>query len=200
MSASKPDVIDRLTGIEPFSHLAAIRAQRPATSANIQASYLALFDPLDPSQFSHLERYAVAAFVAALHRQPEASRFYAEGLLALSPDTNLKDALDGAARQAAARGPYGGDRPDLPSAEETGDLIYRVGEEPRRLLGSRITAAIEHAHLLVFHPRDSNPDALETLLDAGWSTTGIVTLSQLVSFLAFQLRVVSGLRILQTGA
>jgi len=34
------------------------------------------------------------------------------------------------------------------------------------------------------------------LLDAGWSTTGIVTLSQIVAFLAFQIRVATGLRVL----
>ena len=35
----------------------------------------------------------------------------------------------------------------------------------------------------------------QALIDAGWSTTGIVTLSQLVAFLAFQIRAVTGLRI-----
>jgi uncharacterized protein YciW len=37
------------------------------------------------------------------------------------------------------------------------------------------------------------PTALQALLDAGWSTTGIVTLSQIVAFLFFQIRVVAGL-------
>ncbi|MCY1551814.1 CMD domain protein [compost metagenome] len=55
-----------------------------------------------------------------------------------------------------------------------------------------------HAHLLVFHPRDASPAALQALLDAGWRTTEIVTLSQLVAFLAFQIRVVIGLRALAT--
>jgi CMD domain protein len=64
------------------------------------------------------------------------------------------------------------------------------------VLGRRLTAALEHAHLLVFHPRDASAAALQKLLDAGWSTTDIVTLSQLVSFLAFQIRVVAGLRTL----
>jgi uncharacterized protein YciW len=50
--------------------------------------------------------------------------------------------------------------------------------------------------LLVFRPRDASPAALQSLLDAGWSTTGIVTLSQLVAFLSFQIRVVAGLRAL----
>ena len=50
--------------------------------------------------------------------------------------------------------------------------------------------------MLVFHPRDAAPAALQALLDAGWSTTDIVTLSQIVAFLSFQIRVVAGLRTL----
>ena len=37
---------------------------------------------------------------------------------------------------------------------------------------------------------------LQALLDAGWSNDDIVTLSQLVAFLAFQIRAAAGLRIL----
>ena len=37
---------------------------------------------------------------------------------------------------------------------------------------------------------------LQALLDAGWSTPEIVTLSQLVAFLTFQIRVAAGLRTL----
>ena len=50
--------------------------------------------------------------------------------------------------------------------------------------------------MLVFHPRDANAAALQRLLDAGWSNADIVTLSQLVAFLAFQIRAVAGLRTL----
>jgi uncharacterized protein YciW len=50
--------------------------------------------------------------------------------------------------------------------------------------------------MLVFHPRDADPDAIQALLNAGWSNQGIVTLSQLVAFLAFQLRAAAGLRVL----
>ena len=44
--------------------------------------------------------------------------------------------------------------------------------------------------------RDASAAALQELLDAGWSNAGIVTLSQLVAFLAFQIRTVVGLRAL----
>ncbi len=39
--------------------------------------------------------------------------------------------------------------------------------------------------------------ALERLIAAGWTAPGIVTLSQLVSFLTFQIRVIAGLRTVQ---
>ena len=58
------------------------------------------------------------------------------------------------------------------------------------------SAALEQAHLLVFRPRDASPQALQELLNAGWSATDIVILSQLVAFLSFQIRVVVGLRAL----
>jgi uncharacterized protein YciW len=50
--------------------------------------------------------------------------------------------------------------------------------------------------MLVFHPRDADAASLRRLLDAGWSNSGIVTLSQLVAFLAFQIRTAAGLRTL----
>jgi CMD domain protein len=66
-------------------------------------------------------------------------------------------------------------------------------------LGARLAAAFDHAHFLVFHPRDAEPARLQALLDAGWSTTDIVTLSQIIAFLSFQIRVAAGLRILSTA-
>ena len=86
------------------------------------------------------------------------------------------------------------------SAKTRPGLIYRVSAATSRLLGARLVAAFEHVHLLVFHPRDAAPAALQALLDAGWSTTDIVTLSQLVAFLSFQIRVVAGLRALAGAA
>ena len=68
------------------------------------------------------------------------------------------------------------------------------------MLGARLTAALAHAHVLVFHPRDASAAALQELLDAGWTNTGIVTLSQLVAFLAFQIRTVVGLRVLAAAS
>jgi CMD domain protein len=106
----------------------------------------------------------------------------------------LREALDAALAEAGAQGPYGRYPAGPLSREDVAGPAYRAGAETRRVLGRRLAAAFEHVHLLVFHPRDSSPGALQALLDAGWSTTGIVTLSQIVAFLSFQIRVVAGLR------
>lgn len=181
-----PDVIDHLAGITPGSRLAEVRAQRPQARANAQASYDALFRPAEPGGMSIAERHAVAAFVARLHGDAEIAGFY-EGA------TGGVDVAAEAGR-GAAHGPYGRYPAGPLSTEDAPGPLYRVSAEHRAALGARLAAAFEHAHMLVFHPRDASPAALQALLDAGWSTQGIVTLSQLVSFLAFQIRVVAGLR------
>ena len=99
-------------------------------------------------------------------------------------------------RAAETSGPYGAYPAGPLSVEDKAGLIYRVSAEGKPVLGARLAAALEHAHLLVFRPRDAAPADMQALLDAGWSTTAIVTLSQLVAFLSFQVRVVAGLRTL----
>ena len=104
--------------------------------------------------------------------------------------------MDAAIAEARTEGPYGRYPTGPLSREDTAGPSYRMGAAIRRALGPRLAAAFEHVHMLVFHPRDAEPAALQALLDAGWSTTDIVTLSQIVAFLSFQIRVVIGLRTL----
>ncbi|MFC0675366.1 CMD domain-containing protein [Brachybacterium hainanense] len=61
---------------------------------------------------------------------------------------------------------------------------------------ARLDTALAHAELLVLRPREAGPEHLRALEEAGWDADGIVTLSQLVAFLTFQLRVAHGLRVL----
>jgi CMD domain protein len=196
MSAPTADVIDRLAGISPDSPLQNIRAQRPQARENAQASYLALFQPAEPGDMSLPERYAVAVFVAGLHRAQTIAEFYAAGLAELGSGPRLADHITSEIALGAYEGPYGCFPAGKLSGEDQPGPTVRVLEEHRAALGPRLSAAFEHAHLLVFHPRDAAPEALQKLLDAGWSSTGIVTLSQLVAFLSFQIRVVGGLRAL----
>ncbi len=196
MPEADGDVIDALVGIRPGSPLEAIRARRPEARTHAQATYRALFAPEEPGAVTAQERFAVGSFVAGLHGGAAVSAFYAAGLAASGASAALREAVDAAIGEAKAQGPYGSYPAGPLSREDTAGPVYRVGAEIRGVLGPRLAAAFEHMHLLVFHPRDAAPVALQALLDAGWSTTDIVTLSQIAAFLSFQIRVVAGLRTL----
>lgn len=195
MSTIISDVIDHLAGIRPGSSLNTLRDQRPQARENAQKSYLALFEPEFPGDVTAVERYAVATFVAGLHRQPHVADFYTASLQEVG-HPKLTEAIRAEIARGSVEGPYGRYPQGPLSVEDEEGPVYHVAPDNRESLGSRLAAALEHAHLLVFHPRDASPAALQKLLDAGWSTTDIVTLSQLVSFLSFQIRVVAGLRAL----
>ena len=196
MSGSDDDVIDALVGITKGSSLDAIRARRTEARAHAQATYRALFAPATPGSLSAGERFAVGAFAAGLHGATAIADLYAARLAEGGAPATLKEAVDAAIAEARTHGPYGRYPAGPLSREDTAGPVYRVREATRRALGPRLAAAFEHVHMLVFHPRDAEPAALQELLDAGWSTTDIVTLSQIVAFLSFQIRVVTGLRTL----
>jgi CMD domain protein len=196
MSGTDADVIDALVGITPGSPLDALRARRPEARAHAQATYRALFTPDRLGNVSAQERFAVGAFVAGLHGATAMADSYAARLAESRASASLKDALDAAIAEARTSGPYGRYPAGPLSREDTAGPGCRMGAVTRRTLGARLAAAFEHAHMLVFHPRDAAPAALQGLLDAGWRTTDIVTLSQIVAFLSFQIRVIAGLRVL----
>lgn len=200
MTTFTPDIIDLLAGIKPGSPLDRIRTQRPETREQAQKSYLALFEPETLGDISLVERQAVASFVAGLHRQPDIFEFYASPLEESEANRWLVEVLKAEIGAAQAVGPYGHYPAGPLSVEDTKGPIYNVSSAGREALGGKLAAALEHAHLLVFHLRDASPKALQALLDAGWTTSGIVTLSQLVSFVAFQIRVIAGLGLLAASA
>lgn len=190
------DIIDTLAGIEPGSALDAIRARRIQARENAQKSYLSLFEPVDAGEVSLVERAAVALFVIGLHREPNVAAFYRAKLAATADGARLIEAIEVEIARGETSGPYGAFPAGPLSVENKAGLIYRVSAERKPELGVRLVAAFEHAHLLVFRPRDAASADMKALLAAGWSDTDIVTFSQLVAFLSFQVRVVTGLRVL----
>jgi alkylhydroperoxidase domain protein/CMD domain protein len=63
-------------------------------------------------------------------------------------------------------------------------------------LPTRLRAVLRHADLLATQPRWARPDHLQALADAGLSATEIVTLSQVIAFVSFQVRLLAGLALL----
>ena len=200
MSETEPDVIDLLAGIEKGSRLDRIRTERPQARENAQKSFRSLLAPKLPGGMTAEERYAVAAFVAGLNRDARILAFYMDGLGGQNPSPDVVEAIKAEIAHGRADGPYGRYPQGPLTVEDKGGPVHKVSETNRGILGARLSAALEHAHLLIFHPRDASPAALQSLLDAGWSTTDIVTLSQLLAFLSFQIRVVAGLRVLAASA
>jgi CMD domain protein len=191
------DVIDTLAGIATGSPLDSVRrSRRPVAREHAQKSYDSLFAPDDFGGFGPLERYAIAVFVAGLHGQDAIKGFYAEKLRSAAAADETRAALDAEIAAAKVKGPYGAFPKGPLSKEDTTGPVHRVAKERLEALGPRLAAALEHVHMLVFHPRDADARSLQSLLDAGWTTTEIVTLSQLVAFLSFQIRVVAGLKVL----
>ncbi|MTJ80339.1 MAG: CMD domain protein [Telmatospirillum sp.] len=189
-----PDVIGLLAGLRQGSAVDEIRAARPVARTEAQRSFQALFEPADPAGVSLVERLAVATFVAGLHADPASTLFYGARLAALAE--GLSDLIAVQIGRGQTQGPYGG-YPDGPLAAERQDgPRFRIGEPDAAGLGPRLAAALAHAHLLVFHPRDAGPEDLRKLTDAGFDANAIVTLSQLVAFLSFQVRTIQGFRVL----
>lgn len=188
------DVIDSIVGVRPGDRLDALRHRRPVTREQLQASHDALFTPIDDSQFVLVDRLLVAAFATRLTAADATAEHYADR--AFEADAARTGAVQAAAVEQSAAGPYGRYAEAGLQSENAEGLRFEPDERLRDAVGERLAAALAHAHLLTYRPREASSDALERLLAAGWSIDGIVTLSQLVSFLAFQQRVASGLRAL----
>ncbi len=60
----------------------------------------------------------------------------------------------------------------------------------------RLLAALDHAERLAFKPASADAQHLQALQQAGWSLDDIVTLSQLIAFVSFQSRLLTGYRLL----
>lgn len=196
--AQQADLIDLVVGVSPDARLDRLRRDRPEQRHHTQRAYEALFQPLELS-LAHvdlLSRTAVATFVAAVHGYRPLTDHYAALLRRESADAEVVSAVLALARDAATTGPYG-EYPTAALALESLDGVrLRIEPRERAVLGDRLAAALEHAHLLTFRPREANHQHLQHLLDAGWDTTGVVTLSQAIAFLSYQIRLAHGLSVL----
>lgn len=187
------DIVDQIAGVTP--ELDALRRRRPVTREQLQASFDALFRPVSEEHASQAERELIAAFATRLAGSSDATgTFYADR--ALAADADRAAVVLAEASDAAVEGPFGAYTERGLQGESTEGERYAPSDAAAEALGDRLAAALAHTHLLVFRPREASAADISRLLDAGWSADGIITLSQLVSFLAFQQRVITGLRVL----
>lgn len=185
------DVIDAVASVD--ARLDAVRRRRPDVREHAQRSFGALFEPIDDAAFPLAERWLVAAFATRLTAADETAAFYAARAREARPETAVTVLAEAA--RTAARGPYGRyAEPGLRDEDAEGPRVRAEDLDPA--IGGRLGAALEHAHLLTHRLRETDGEAHDRLLEAGWSIDGIVTLSQLLAFLAFQQRLAAGLRAL----
>jgi CMD domain protein len=190
------DLIDDIVGIQPGTALDDLRAKRPVARSDAQATYDGLITaPADLERASAAERAAIGYWVAALSHADGLAAHY-RGLID-GLDGDARRAVDAALPSATTTGPYGVYAAGPLSVEDEDGLRWAAPADLRDAVGARLAAALEHAHLLTYRPRESSADALQALLDAGWTTDGVVTVSQLVAFTHFQLRVIAGLTVLK---
>ncbi len=190
MTTLVSDVIDEISGASP----AVASRRRPVTREQSQASFDALFSPVDDSHLALADRWLLAAFATRLTADDETAAFYARG--AREAAAERADLVLAEAGVQAAAGPYGVYAEPGLQTESIEGPRYAPSGEVRTALGDTLAAGLAHAHLLTYRLRETDGASHDALLDAGWSVDGIVTLSQLIAFLAFQQRVAAGLRVL----
>lgn len=84
----------------------------------------------------------------------------------------------------------------LIAATETAATVTAVSEFPAVSpeLTPRVVAILRHTDLVTLHPTQAESSDIEALRTAGLSTREIVTLSQLIAFVAYQVRILATLR------
>jgi alkylhydroperoxidase domain protein/CMD domain protein len=83
----------------------------------------------------------------------------------------------------------GADQASVTAAESAGASV-----------SNRLAALLRHADLLATGPARARPDDLQALANAGLSTAAIVTLSQIIAFVSFQVRVLIALQLIGDGS
>ena len=153
------DIINLLAGIAANDPLDGLRDHRAQAKENAQLSFEALLEPADPKGVSFRDRYAVAAFTAGLLGSTRAEEFYRDLLRDEDESVSwaVAELLDEATSPAGTAGPYGIFESAALAEENVPGPWLTAAEATAERLGEKLTAGLEFAHLLVFHPRDSRP-------------------------------------------
>lgn len=77
------------------------------------------------------------------------------------------------------------------------EIKLRQIEAPAPVVGPRLAAVLAHTDLLALRPREATPAHLQALRAHGLTERNIVSLSQLIAYVNFQVRLLAGLQLLQ---
>jgi uncharacterized protein YciW len=158
------DVVNRILGINGDGKIAALRRQKPELAEQLQTYYLALFEP---------EAASAEAF-ALTDRYLIAVRVAAH--------TGSAAVIDWYATLAKQAG--------VPA-----ETLARIQNTATPWTdSSKLAAAVRHTDLLTKSPADAQASDLQALKDGGFTPAGILSLSQVIAFVNYQLRLIAGLR------
>ena len=186
------DVIDQLIGIERATRSSTLRDRVGRTRSGTHRRVSRALRP---------RRGAVAGSSASPSRTgPRA--------VASAPSRSTRTCWRPSARDARrARGGAAGAATPVPTAIPAGTAHrrgrrrpdWRPSAEPRTAVGDRLAAALDHAHLLVFHPRDASAERCRRCSTPACRPPhrDAVAARRLPRF---QIRVVAGLTVLQGSA
>jgi CMD domain protein len=86
----------------------------------------------------------------------------------------------------------------LQEAGATAEQIEAIADYPEvGNLPERLETILGHVDLLTLEPKAASPEALTALNAAGLSTRDIITVSQLIAFVSFQVRLLATLRVMK---
>ena len=164
-----PDTIDQMAGLASGSPLHTLRHQRDKVAAATQGSHDAMFDAAVEG-LTVTERLLVALHACRLSQALELSQHYRSRLVALKVDPALLATVESVAESSGAA----------------------AAVDPR------LRAMLVFTHTLITNPINGDKPALMKLTDAGLTTPAVVALAQLIAFVSYQLRMVVGLKAMQS--
>jgi CMD domain protein len=167
------DLIDRLSGLVPGGATHVLRHRRDKVALATQGSYEGLLDP-DLPGLTLEERLLVALYACRLSNAAAMAAHYRSCLETLS----LRDERRSSALALVEAG---------------------VAADLSSLSDPRLRAILTFSRTLILKPVDGDKAALLAVSSAGVSTPAIVTLAQLIAFLSYQIRLVSGVAALQAA-
>lgn len=164
------DVLSAILGDAPAGKIERLRREKPNHTDELQAYYAAIFQP-DAVSAAALPR-ATRTAVAVRVASHTGSTSVAAWYAALAGQDGVDAATLARLRDVAT--PWTG--------------------------ASALDAAVRHADVLTARPVDARQSDLQALATAGYSPAAIVSLSQVIAFVSYQLRHIALLRALGAAA
>ncbi len=168
--AKTTDVINAILDVSDTGKIAHLRAQKPNLAEELQDYYRALFEP---------DAASAEAF-------PLVDRY----LIAIRVASHTRsEAVAGwYARRAIEAG-------------ATDDALSRVRDVATPWTDrTRLGAAVRRADLVTTRPAATEAAHIQELKEAGFTPAGILSLSQVIAFVSYQVRLIAGLRALGEAA